>query len=439
MSWGGRCWGRGCPTGSCPCSLDWYSEHKGDPMNPLYAERTRAARRSVIRELLKLTEQPNIISFAGGLPDPHTFPREFLARVAADEILNNPGKTLQYTTTEGKLPLREQLARWFAEDEITYSTDEIVVTSASQQGLDLVAKVFLDPGDAVLMELPSYIGAIQAFQAMQAKLVGVTLEEDGMDLDALSRAIVGARRSGHTPKLIYIVPDFQNPSGVTWSEEKRRGLLEVASREDLVVVEDMPYRRLRFVGTPVPAVASLDKEGRVVVLFTLSKTLAAGLRLGALAGAKEFVEKVVTMKQATDLCTSSLAQRLAIRFFQQYDVHGHIRSICDHYRVKRDAMLTSLDRYMPQEEGISWTKPEGGLFLWARFPEQVDTERMLPRAIAHKVAYVIGAPFFVNGRGHDTLRLSFSSATVEQIEEGIRRLGQVVKEELASLRSPQRA
>ncbi len=406
-------------------------------MNPKFAERTKAARRSVIRELLKLTEQPHIISFAGGLPDPATFPREFLAKVAADEILNNPGKTLQYTTTEGKLPLREPLSRWFAEDGMNFPPDQIVVTSASQQGLDLIAKAFLDPGDAVLVGLPTYIGAIQAFQAMQAKLVGVPLEDDGMDLDALSAAIATTRREGHTPKFIYVVPDFQNPSGITWSEDKRRGLLQIASREDLVVVEDMPYRKLRFVGRSVPAVASLDTEGRVVVLFTLSKTLAAGLRLGALAGPKEIVERIVTLKQATDLCTSSLTQRLAVRFFQEYDVPGHIRMICNHYRAKRDAMLDALDRHMPKE-GISWTKPEGGLFLWVRFPEILDTERMLLRAIEHKVAYVIGAPFFVNGRGHNTMRLSFSSATVDQIEEGIHRLGLVVEEELASLRSPQR-
>lgn len=408
-------------------------------MKPLFADRTKAARRSVIRELLKLTEQPRIISFAGGLPDPETFPREFLAKVAADEILNNPGKTLQYTTTEGKLPLRDPLSRWFAEDGMDFPPDQIVVTSASQQGLDLIAKAFLNPGDAVLVGLPTYIGAIQAFQAMQATLVGVPLENDGMDLKALSASIATARREGHTPKFIYVVPDFQNPSGITWSEDKRRELLQIASREDLVVVEDMPYRKLRFVGRAVPAVASLDREGRVVVLFTFSKTLAAGLRLGALAGPKEIVEQIVTLKQATDLCTSSLTQRLAIRFFQDYDVEGHMRKICAHYRVKRDAMLAALERHMPNEEGITWTKPEGGLFLWMQLPEILDTERMLPRAIEHKVAYVIGAPFFVNSRGHNTLRLSFSSASADQIEEGIRRLGQVVEKELASLRSPQRA
>ncbi|MBC7093106.1 PLP-dependent aminotransferase family protein [Candidatus Bipolaricaulota bacterium] len=407
-------------------------------MNPLFAARTREARRSVLRELLKLTEQPDIISFAGGLPDPDTFPREFLAKVAADEILNNHHKSLQYTTTEGKRPLREPIIAWLAEDGLHYTLDQLIITSASQQGLDLVAKTFIDPGDAVFVGLPTYLGAIQAFRAFQAHLVGIPLHDDGMDLDVLAVAIARARREGHPPKLIYVVPDFQNPSGITWSEEKRRGLLEIARRADLVVVEDMPYRKLRFAGEPVPPVAALDEEGRVVVLFTFSKLLAAGLRLGALAGARDIVEKVVIMKQATDLCTSSLTQRIAIRFLQEYDVKGHIRNLCHHYRVKRDAMIDALNRYMPNEEGISWTTPEGGLFLWVRLPEEVNTERMLERALRHKVAYVIGAPFFVDGRGQNTMRLSFSSATVDQIEEGIRRLSKVVKEELASLRSPQR-
>ncbi len=407
-------------------------------MDRMFAERTVTARRSVIRELLKLTERPEIISFAGGLPDPKTFPREFLARVATDEILNNPGKALQYTTTEGKLPLREALSRWFAEDGMTFPPDQIVVTSAAQQGLDLVAKVFLDPGDAVFVALPTYIGAIQAFQAFQARLVGIPMEDDGMDLEALRASIQETRKAGHTPKLIYVVPDFQNPSGHTWSRAKRERLLEIAAEEDLLVVEDMPYRWLRFVGEPIPPVAALDREGRTVLLFTFSKIFAPGLRLGALAGPKEVVEKVVTLKQATDLCTSSLNQRLAIRFLQEYDVHSHIRMAADLYRTKCQAMLDALARYMPPEEGIRWTKPEGGLFLWVELPLAIDTEKMLYRAIEHKVAYVIGAPFFVDGSGHNTMRLSFSSASCEEIEEGIRRLARVVKEELARLPSPQR-
>ena len=401
-------------------------------MSSLFARRASKARRSVLRELLKLTEQPEIISFAGGLPDPDTFPRKILAELAADEILNNYKKSLQYTTTEGKRPLRAALIDWFSQDGLHYEMDQVIITSASQQGLDLVAKTFIDPGDAVFVSLPTYLGAIQAFRALEAQLVGIPLLEDGMDLDHLEGAIARARKEGHRPKLIYVVPDFQNPSGITWSLEKRKGLLEIASREGLLVVEDMPYRKLRFSGEPVPPVAALDEE-RVIVLFTFSKVLAAGLRLGALAGPKELVEKVVTMKQATDLCTSALIQRIAARFMLEHDLSAHVRKLCEHYRLKRDAMLQALERYMPKAEGISWTRPEGGLFLWVRLPEQVDTERMLKRALEHKVAYVIGTPFFVDGSGKNTLRLCFSEATREEIEEGIRRLGKVVEEELAGL------
>ncbi len=405
-------------------------------MSSLFARRASKARRSVLRELLKLTEQPEIISFAGGLPDPDTFPRKILAELAADEILNNYKKSLQYTTTEGKRPLRAALIDWFSQDGLHYEMDQVIITSASQQGLDLVAKTFIDPGDAVFVSLPTYLGAIQAFRAMEAQLVGIPLLEDGMDLDHLEGAIARARKEGHRPKLIYVVPDFQNPSGITWSLEKRKGLLEIASREGLLVVEDMPYRKLRFSGEPVPPVAALDEE-RVIVLFTFSKVLAAGLRLGALAGPKELVEKVVTMKQATDLCTSALIQRIAARFMLEHDLSAHVRKLCEHYRLKRDAMLQALERYMPKAEGISWTRPEGGLFLWVRLPEQVDTERMLKRALEHKVAYVIGTPFFVDGSGKNTLRLCFSEATREEIEEGIRRLGKVVEEELAGLSTGQ--
>jgi len=405
-------------------------------MSSLFARRASKARRSVLRELLKLTEQPEIISFAGGLPDPDTFPRKILAELAADEILNNYKKSLQYTTTEGKRPLRAALIDWFSQDGLHYEMDQVIITSASQQGLDLVAKTFIDPGDAVFVSLPTYLGAIQAFRALEAQLVGIPLLEDGMDLDHLEGAIARARKEGHRPKLIYVVPDFQNPSGITWSLEKRKGLLEIASREGLLVVEDMPYRKLRFSGEPVPPVAALDEE-RVIVLFTFSKVLAAGLRLGALAGPKELVEKVVTMKQATDLCTSALIQRIAARFMLEHDLSAHVRKLCEHYRLKRDAMLQALERYMPKAEGISWTRPEGGLFLWVRLPEQVDTERMLKRALEHKVAYVIGTPFFVDGSGKNTLRLCFSEATREEIEEGIRRLGKVVEEELTGLSTGQ--
>ena len=407
-------------------------------MDSLFAQRVQRARRSVLRELLKISEQPGIISFAGGLPDPETFPRQILAEIAADEILNNYKKSLQYTTTEGKRPLRAALIDWLAEDGLRYEMDQVIITSASQQGLDLVAKTFFDPGDAVFMSLPTYLGAIQAFRAFEARLVGVPLLDDGMDLDALEEAIARARKAGHRPKVVYVVPDFQNPAGITWSREKRERLLEIAAREGLVVVEDMPYRKLRYVGEHLPPLASLDEEGLVLVLFTFSKVLAAGLRLGAMAGPRELIEKIVTMKQASDLCTSSLAQRIAARFMLEHDLSAHVRRLCSHYRTKRDAMLQALDRYMPKVEGLSWTKPEGGLFLWVRFPKEVDTERMFLRALEHKVAYVIGTPFFVDGSGRNTMRLCFSKASLDEIDEGIRRLAQVVEEELAQLPTTQK-
>jgi 2-aminoadipate transaminase len=396
-----------------------------------FAERTKGARRSAIRELLKYTEQPEVISFAGGLPDPATFPLDFLAKVAQEEILHNAVKSLQYTTTEGKRPLREALVRWLAEEGIHTTMDRIVITNGSQQGLDLLGRAFLDEGDAVFVSLPTYLGALQAFQAYRPTLVGIPLENDGMDLAFLRRAIREARRSGHEPKLIYVVPDFQNPTGITWSKEKRAELLKIAGKEDLLIVEDIPYRWLRYKGEHIPTIASLDEEGRVIVLLTFSKILAAGLRVGALVGPEEVVNMVVTLKQGADLCGPSLTQRLVVRFLTEYDVHAHIARLCQHYKVKLETMLQALSQYMPEE--AEWTKPEGGLFVWVKLPEGVDTAKMLERALAHKVAYVPGQPFFADGSGQNTMRLSFALATLEELKEGIRRLGAVVKEEIAAL------
>lgn len=403
---------------------------------PTFAKRTEGAQRSAIRELLKYTEEPDLISFAGGLPDPTTFPVEFLAKVAEEEILHNSLKSLQYTTTEGKRPLRKALAQWLSEEGISVTMEEIVITNGSQQGLDLLGRVFLDEGDAVFVDLPTYLGALQAFRPYGPKIIGVPLEKDGMDLEFLRRAIRQARQHGHVPKLIYIVPDFQNPSGITWSLTKRRKLLEIAEEEDLLIVEDIPYRWLRYKGEPVPTVASLDQKKRVVVLLTFSKILAAGLRVGALIGPREVVDMVVTLKQGADLCGPSLTQRLAVRFLTEYDVHAHIARLCQHYKVKLEAMLEALARYMPEE--ADWTKPEGGLFVWVQLPAALHTTQMLQRALAHKVAYVPGQPFFADGSGHNTMRLSFALPSLDQIEEGIKRLAHVVKEELTAVAASQR-
>lgn len=398
-------------------------------MERFFSQRARSIRRSVIRELLKFTQQPDVISFAGGTPDPETFPRVELARIAFQEIQENYTYSLQYSTTEGNVELRRAFLEFLRKDGIKAELEEIVITTASQQGLDLVAKTFLDPGDVVYIELPSYLGAIQAFRAFEAELVGITLEEDGMDLERLREQIQKGRAQGKNPKLIYVIPDFQNPAGICWSEEKRAELLKIAKEEDLLVVEDAPYRALRFAGEEVPSLKAMDREGRVVFLFTLSKILAPGLRLAALVGAEEIVNKVVAVKQATDLCTPALTQALALRFLREHDFEAHIERLRSCYREKRNAMIAALERYMP--EGVLWTRPEGGLFLWVTLPPGLDTEKMLPKALERKVAYVSGSPFFVDGTGHNTMRLSFAIATLEQIDEGIRRLAEVIKEELA--------
>lgn len=398
------------------------------------SKRASGLKRSAIRELLKLAERPDIISFAGGLPDPETFPHDELAEIAADELRRNYRNVLQYGISEGSQTLRRAVIEWLKPQGLDVSMEQILVTTASQQGLDLLAKAFLDPGDVVFCGLPTYLGAIQAFSLFQADKIGIPLEEDGMDLDVLEARISEARRAGKRLKAIYVIPDFQNPTGITMSLAKRKRLLEIARREELLIFEDNPYGQLRFDGEPIPSLRSMDPDGRVLLLLTFSKLLAAGLRLAVLIADTDVIEVLIRVKQATDLCTSKLTQQLAARYFLEFDMEDHLRVLRGSYRCKRDAMVAALERYMPAEEGIHWTRPEGGLFLWVRLPEEIDTEEMFARVLEHKVAYVIGNAFYVDGGGKNTMRLSYSVNTEAEIEEGIKRLSEVVREELAARR-----
>ena len=398
------------------------------------SQRALGTPRSAIRELLKLTEKPEIISFAGGLPDPETFPHEELAEIAADELRGHYRNVLQYGLSEGSQTLRRAVIDWLRPQGLDLSLNQVLVTTASQQGLDLLAKAFLDPGDVVFCGLPTYLGAIQSFSLFQADKIGVPLQEDGMDLDVLEEQIAEARRVDKVLKAIYVIPDFQNPAGITMSLEKRKRLLEIARQEDLLIFEDNPYSQLRFAGEAVPTLKSMDENGRVIMLFTLSKVLSAGLRLAFLIAQEDLIEILLRMKQASDLCTSKLTQHLAARYIKDYGMEDHLRILRERYRAKRDAMIAALEKYMPTEEGITWTRPDGGLFLWVRLPEVIDTEEMFPRALEHKVAYVIGRAFYVDGGGKNTMRLSFSVNSEDEIEEGIKRLCQVVREELAAKR-----
>ncbi len=392
-----------------------------------FSRRVAGAKRSAIRELLKLTEQPDIISFGGGLPAPETFPHDEMAEIAAEIIRENYGNVLQYGLTEGSKTLRQAVCDWLVPQGMDVTVHDLLVTTASQQALDLLCKAFIDPGDVIFCGLPTYLGAVQAFTLFQVEKIGVPLEDDGMDLDELDRRIAAAKSEGKTMKAIYVIPDFQNPSGITMSLEKRKRLLDIARREDLLIFEDNPYGHLRFAGEPVPSICSMDDEGRVILLLTFSKTLCAGLRLAVMLARGDLMDALVRAKQATDLCTSKLTQHLAAQYILRYGLENHLREIRPIYREKRDAMIAALERYMPEDAGVTWTNPEGGLFVWMRLPEGIDTTDMLQDAIDRKVAYVPGASSYVDGRGQNTIRLSYSLVTPEQIEEGIRRLAEVVK------------
>jgi 2-aminoadipate transaminase len=391
-----------------------------------FSSRASGAKRSAIRELLKLTEQPDIISFGGGLPAPETFPHDELADIASELLRTEYKNVLQYGTTEGSRTLRRAMIEWLKPQDIHVTLDELLVTTASQQGLDLLCKAFFDPGDVVFCGLPTYLGAVQAFTLFQVTKIGVPLEDDGMDIDALEERIREARAQGKAMKGIYVIPDFQNPSGISMSLEKRQRLLEVARREDLLVFEDNPYGHLRFSGEPVPSIFSLDEEGRTIMLVTFSKVLSAGLRLAVIAARGELMDALVRVKQPTDLCTSKLTQMMAARYMERYGLERHLDEIRPIYRVKKEAMIRALEKYMPNDEGLRWTNPDGGLFIWMWLPEGLDAEELLGSAIEHKVAYVPGASSYVDGGGKNTLRLSFSLCTPEQIDEGIRRLADVV-------------
>ncbi len=392
-----------------------------------FSSRVAGAKRSPIRELLKLTEQPDIISFGGGLPAPETFPHEEMAEIAAEVIRENYANVLQYGLTEGSKTLRQAVCDWLIPQGIDVTIHELLVTTASQQALDLLCKAFIDPGDVIFCGLPTYLGAVQAFSLFQVDKIGVPLEDDGMDLDELERQIESAKNAGKTLKAIYVIPDFQNPTGITMSLDKRKHLLEIARREDLLIFEDNPYGQLRFAGEPVPSICSMDDEGRVIVLLTFSKTLCAGLRLAVMLARGDLMDALVRAKQPTDLCTSKLTQHIAAQYILRYGLENHLKQIRPIYREKRDAMIAALERHMPDDAGITWTEPEGGLFVWMRLPEGIDTTDMLQDAIEHKVAYVPGTSAYVDGGGQNTIRLAFSLASPETIDEGIRRLGEVVR------------
>lgn len=394
--------------------------------NIRYAARMSELRTSDIREILKVTQQPEVISFAGGLPASELFPTAELAELARDLLLSDGAKALQYAPTEGLAVLRQLITdRLQSRFGLDPTPDEVLVVSGSQQALDLTGKLFIDEGDVVLCESPTYLGAINAFQAYRPRFVEVPTDDDGMVPAELERRLAGPDRAG----FIYVVPDFQNPSGRRWSVDRRRALVEIATRYEVPVIEDAPYAELCFDDRALPPVASFDTEGLVIFLGTFSKILSPGLRLGWIAADEEILRRYVLVKQGADLHTSSLTQLLAARFMLECDLDGHINRIRDAYRMRRDAMLSALDKHMPP--GVSYTRPAGGLFLWLELPSGLDARALLERSLEENVAFVPGGAFFTED-GHDnTLRLNFSAMPVDRIAEGVRRLGHVLETVMA--------
>lgn len=400
-----------------------------DDLSEFLSAGARVMTRSLIRELLKLTRRGGIISFAGGLPDPATFPFEELTAITGRLLAREAPLVLQYGPTEGDARLRDELVKWVAKDGISATRDQILVTMGSQQGLDLIGRVFLDPGDVVVVEVPTYMAALQVFRSYRAETVGVPQDDDGLRIDLLDQTLARLRRAGRRPKLIYAVPDFQNPSGVTMASDRRARLLELARAYRTLVVEDNPYRELRYEGTAPPPIAALDRDGRVIYLSTFSKTLCPGLRIAWAVASEEIIRQFVTAKQGMDLCCPALTQAMAAEYCAQGHIYARIPQIVALYRRKRDVMLAALARDMPA--GVTWTRPQGGVFLWVRLPEGMDTETLLPVAVEEAgVAYVVGSGFHADGGGRNAMRLNFSFPSEADIEEGIRRLAHLVRKHL---------
>jgi 2-aminoadipate transaminase len=400
--------------------------------NHRYAQRTQRMTSSVIRELLKFTSLPDIISFAGGLPGPDLFPVDEV-KEAAEAVLETKGRiALQYSTTEGYPPLREMIVRHMARYGIVVDIDNVLITSGSQQALDLIGKILVNPGDKLLMENPTYLGALQAFTMYGAEYATVPADDHGMVTARLEDAL----RAG--PKFIYALPNFQNPTGVTLPLDRRQELIRISDHHGIPIIEDDPYGQLRYEGEHIKPLVVLDAEGlecehngkytgNVIYLSTFSKTLAPGLRMAWMVAPKDVINRLVQAKQGTDLQCSTFDQMVTYEVGRGGFIDRHVHHIREVYGHRRNVMLAALEKAFPDPAlGVRWTRPHGGLFLWATMPEWLDTADLLKDAVKEKVAFVPGAPFFPSGGGHNTMRLNFSNARDEQIEEGIARLGRAV-------------
>jgi 2-aminoadipate transaminase len=394
----------------------------------LFASRTRVMKSSAMRDLMAVTARPEVISLAGGLPDTSTFPPDTFAAVAQRIAAESCAKALQYGPTEGLAETKACIASVMAAEDMRADPEDMIVTTGGQQVIDLVAKTLIDPGDVVIAEGPTYPGAVPVFSAYQADVVQVDMDAHGLRVDLLEQTLARLEREGRRPKFVYTVPSFQNPAGVTMSLSRRRRLVEIAHERELLVLEDNPYGLLRYDGDPPPPLYALDRGVYVMYLGTFSKILSPGIRLGWVVAPPPVLEKINLGKQGTDLCTSTLSQLMVQAYFEQGRWRDYVDSLTEIYRYRRDTMLDALADHFPRQ--AEWTRPAGGLFVWATLPDFIDTTDLLARALRDNVAFVPGEAAFMDGRGRSSMRLNFSSCSGDAIREGVRRIGEVVTEQV---------
>ncbi len=396
-----------------------------------FSERAKELRASEVRELLKLLQVPDMISFAGGFPNPESFPAELVREIVNDVLKKDGAQALQYGITEGYMPLRESIAERMNKKGMNTTKDNILVVSGSQQVIDLTGKVFIDPKDLVVVTAPTYLTALTGWAVFQASFESVPIDKDNMRMDIFEERIRRLAKRSNAPVMVYALPNFQNPAGVTMPERNRRRLVDLASEYDFLILEDDPYGELRYRGTPIPPIKSFDDEGRVIYMSTFSKTLAPGLRVGWVVADPEILSKLVIAKQSADVCANVLGQRIAHEYIVRGHIDPQIEKIKALYSRKMDLMLDGMEEFMP--EGISWTKPEGGMFLWVDLPEGMDSSELLKKALKKRVAFVTGKAFFADPKeGTGSLRLNFTHPSDQMITEGLRRLGSVLNQEIVS-------
>ncbi len=398
----------------------------------LYSRRAREVKASAIREICKLIARPGVRSLAGGWPDPETFPVQELARITAQVLEEKPELALQYTTSEGLPELRQFLSEWLRDrDGVECSPDQMVITHGSSQGMELAAKVFIEPGDVAFVGLPTYFGGTGALQTYGAEIAGVPVDADGMDTGYLQRKLAAVAGEGKRPKLVYVIPDFQNPTGTTMPVERRQHLVALAGRHDLVIVEDSPYRDLRYTGESLPPIKAFDVEQRVIFLRSFSKIFCPGFRLALAAGHADVIRRMVVARQFEDACTNAFGQYLLYEFCRQGLLDRQIEKNRVHYRKKRDFMIRMMKHHFP--DSVRFNEPEGGFFSLVHLPEHLDGEDLLREALERDIAFVAGAPFFIDGSGRNTFRLSFAQSGLEVMESAIAELGRLLEERVTGL------